>query len=147
MLFKNSFIVHAPRAVVARFHDSTKALKRLTPPPVFVQLQHIEPLGEGSKSDFTMWFGPLPIRWTAIHSEVKPLEGFTDTQIHGPLKYWKHIHRFEKIDRNKTRVTDEVEYEHFNGRRGITTRILFSPLMLRLIFAYRGWVTRTVCIE
>jgi hypothetical protein len=44
----------------------------------------MEPLAEGSISDFTLWFGPLPIRWTARHSHIDPLHGFTDTQVRGP---------------------------------------------------------------
>ena len=44
--FKHEFQVDAPVEKVAEFHSSTLALKRLTPPPMFVQFNQIEPLGE-----------------------------------------------------------------------------------------------------
>lgn len=83
-VFDTSFTVPAPLQKVAEFHRDTRALKRLTPPPVFVQIHSMEPLAEGSRSVFTMWFGPLPLRWTAIHSNVDTMHGFTDTQEKGP---------------------------------------------------------------
>ena len=53
---------------------------------------------EGAVADFTLWFGPLPLRWTAVHSEVSAQHGFTDTQQRGPLASWRHTHRFEALD-------------------------------------------------
>ena len=64
--FDYSFTVDAPLDAVRRFHSDTSALLRLTPPPTIVQLQSIEPLAEGSVSKFTLWFGFLPLRWTAV---------------------------------------------------------------------------------
>jgi ligand-binding SRPBCC domain-containing protein len=141
--FDYSFTVRAPLADVARFHHQTEALRRLTPPPVFVQLRQIEPLGEGSVSKFTMWFGPFPVRWTAVHTDVDPERGFTDTQTErGLLKKWVHTHSFIPEDDGLTRVREHIEYEHQAGLRGLTSRLLFAPLMLRLLFTYRKWVTR-----
>ena len=140
--FDVSFTVRAPLASVAAFHSDTRALKRLTPPPIFVQLHHVEPLGDGSIADFTLWFGPLPVRWTAVHSEVDPQHGFTDTQRSGPMKFWKHSHRFEAVGAHVTRVSEHIEYAHHSGWRGLLSRLLFNPLALRFLFAYRRLVTR-----
>ena len=85
--FDYSFVVEAPLEAVSEFHYSTATLKKLTPPPVFVQLHAVEPLGEGSVSEFTMWFGPLPVRWRAVHSNVSQ-DGFTDRQERGLMKRW-----------------------------------------------------------
>ena len=46
-VFETSFLVPASLSAVAAFHRGTEALKQLTPPPVFVQLHHVEPLAEG----------------------------------------------------------------------------------------------------
>lgn len=140
--FDHSFIVRAPLAAVAGFHRDTRVLRRLTPPPVYVQIHRVEALAEGSISEFTLWFGPLPIRWTARHSEVDPLGGFTDTQVAGPMQHWVHRHAFEPVDADRTRVRDRIAYQHPPGPRGLLTRLLFGGLGLRLTFAYRGWVTR-----
>jgi ligand-binding SRPBCC domain-containing protein len=52
------FQVNAPLEAVSFFHRDTRALKKLTPPPVIVRLRRVEPLAEGSVSEFTLWFGP-----------------------------------------------------------------------------------------
>jgi len=62
-IFTNTFWVKAPIQAVAEFHSSTTVLKRLTPFPMFVQIHNLEPLGEGLFAEFTMWFGPFPVRW------------------------------------------------------------------------------------
>ncbi len=140
--FDYAFTVRAPLAAVAGFHRDTRALKRLTPPPIFVQLHKVEPLAEGSISEFTLWFGPLPIRWKAVHSGVDPLHGFTDTQALGPMKLWRHTHRFASEAEGCTRVSEHVEYEHYSGPKGWLGRALFAPPALRALFYYRQLATR-----
>jgi len=117
-------------------------IKRLTPPPILVQLHKVEPMAEGSVSEFSMWFGPLPIRWVAVHSNVDPQHGFTDTQARGPLKYWRHTHGFRAIDSHTTRVSEHIEYEHHGGLRGLFSRVFFSRPGLWALFFYRQLVTR-----
>lgn len=139
--FDYSFTVPAPLAVVSAFHYDTRALKQLTPPPVFVQLHAVEPLGEGSVSEFTMWFGPLPVRWVAVHSSVSD-NGFTDRQEGGLMKRWEHTHRFTSMSDDLTQIHEHIEYEHHKGIRGLLSRVLFSRPALGFLFAYRKRVTR-----
>jgi ligand-binding SRPBCC domain-containing protein len=124
-VFQASSIITAPVITVANFHRESKALKKLTPPPVFVQLHAVEPLGEGSIADFTLWFGPFPVHWLARHSQVNWESGFTDTQIRGPLQSWVHTHRWTILDDQQTLLEDRVVYEHHPGWRGQLTRLLF----------------------
>lgn len=140
--FTYTFTVKAPLAAVAAFHHDASALKKLSPPPLFVQLHRVEALAEGAIADFTLWFGPLPVRWVAVHSEVDALRGFTDTQTRGPLAAWRHTHRFDAIDANTTRVREHIVYEYPSGRRGLLARLLFAPPALRFLFWYRGFITR-----
>jgi ligand-binding SRPBCC domain-containing protein len=139
--FDYRFTVRAPLETVWRFHGDTRALKRLTPPPALVQLHEIEPLAEGSISRFTIWAGPLPLRWTAVHRDVSE-HGFTDVQAKGPARKWEHTHTFRPLNDATTEIHEHIEYEHHPGPRGVLTRVLFSPLNLRLMFAYRKRVTR-----
>ncbi len=141
-IFVDRFLVPAAPEAVAAFHHDTRVLKRLTPPPVFVQIHHIEPLGEGSRSEFTLWFGPLPLRWLAVHSQVSVKSGFTDTQSRGPLKRWVHRHHWQENGRGHTVMEEFVEYEHFTGRRGLLTRLLFAPPLLWVMFRYRRFAMR-----
>ena len=70
--FNHSLVVPVSLEEVAAFHKDTNTLKALTPPPVFVQIHKVEPLAENSISEFTMWVGPIPLRWVALHTQVDP---------------------------------------------------------------------------
>lgn len=138
--------LRAPVSTVADFHARPGALKRLTPPPIFAQLHAADPLGENARAEFTLWFGPLPVRWLAIHTQVDLRSGFTDTQARGPLKHWVHRHQWSALNDpgqgNITLLEDRIEYEHYPGLRGLLTRLLFARPLLHVMFAYRHWVTR-----
>ena len=140
--FDYQFTVNAPLAAIQTFHHDTRALKTLTPPPIFAQIHDYEPLAEGSKADFTLWFGPFPIRWEAVHSDVGE-HGFTDTQVRGPLKQWRHTHRFTEMSDGVTQVSEHIEYEYDSGVRGLIGWILFSPPALYMLFTARKLITRT----
>lgn len=135
MKYRHRFTVNAPLAVVAAFHRDSRALRLLTPPPMWVQFHQVDPLAEGSVADFTMWLGPLPIRWTAVHSEVTA-QGFVDTQQRGPFKTWRHRHAFRELNARTTGVIDEIEAEP--GK--LISRFMW--LNLPILFAYRAWRTR-----
>ena len=139
--FETSFTVNAPLESVAAFHTDTSALKILNPPFIIVQLHRVDPMANGSISEFTLWMGPLPIRWRAIHSDVGP-NGFTDTLEVGPMASWRHTHRFEAIDKDTSQIHEHIEYEYPSGWRGLTSRILFGHLGLTALFTYRKWATR-----
>lgn len=140
-VFSYSFKVNAPKATVAAFHRDTSVLKKLTPPPIFIQLHSFEPLAENSVAQFTLWFGPIPIHWKAIHTDVDD-SGFTDTQAQGPLKRWQHTHRFTELEAEATLVNEHIEYEYKPGLRGLAGRLLFSRPALYLLFTARKVITR-----
>ena len=140
-VFDYAFTVDAPVGAVRDFHHDTSALKRLTPPPTIVQLHAIEPLGEGSVSTFTLWVGPLPLRWRAVHRNVTD-RGFTDVQASGPAAKWEHTHSFVPLAEGTTEIREHIEFEHKRGFWGLVTRVLFSRPNLLLMFAYRAWITR-----
>ncbi len=142
--FFYQFEVGAPQSAVAEFHRDTRALRRLTPPPVWVQFHQLEPLAEGSVAEFTLWFGPFPVRWRAVHTQVDSLRGFTDTMVKGPLRFWKHSHTFKATDPQKTLIREEIEFEYPRGAAGWWTRLVYSPLALRLLFFYRSMITRWI---
>lgn len=140
--FVSRFVVPASLEAVARFHADPKALTKLTPPPTVMRVHRMDPLGEGSVSEFTMWVGPIPIRWRAVHSGFKALKGFTDTQELGPMARWIHRHSYRALGDGQTEVLDQIWYDHPSGWRGILTRGLFSTLPLKALFAYRAIATR-----
>jgi len=140
--FDYRFTVNAPLTKVAAFHHDTRVIKRLTPFPIILQIHRAELLAEGSISDFTLWFGPLPVHWVAVHTHVDPLHGFTDTQHQGPLKRWAHTHTFTTAGERQTQVHEHIEYEHYPGLKGLRSRLLFARPGLYLLFTYRKLITR-----
>jgi ligand-binding SRPBCC domain-containing protein len=144
--FSFSFIVNAPLEVVAAFHQDTRVLEKLTPFPVIARIHEYEPLADGSKAKFTLWFGPVPVRWHAIHSDVG-LDGFTDTQVSGPLKYWRHVHRFNVEGEDNTRVEEDITFEHDKGLRGLFSRLLFNKPGLYALFTARKIITRRAVVR
>lgn len=140
--FSYTFRVNAPLAAVANFHRSTDTLKRLTPFPIIVRIHRLDPLAEQSISEFTLWFGPFPVRWIALHTNVDPLHGFTDTQTRGPLLTWQHTHRFTALSEQQTQIEERIEYRHHPSLKNAWTRLVYAPWMLRILFLYRSLITR-----
>jgi ligand-binding SRPBCC domain-containing protein len=138
--FEYEFTVDAPQAAVADFHYRS-SVKTLTPFPIISQIHYHEPLGEGSRSNFTLWFGPLPLHWKVVHSDVDQ-NGFTDTQLRGPLKRWQHTHRFVAEDAFTTRVCEHIDYEYRPGLAGWFNRLMFSGPALTMLFTTRKLITR-----
>ncbi|GAB4541257.1 MAG: hypothetical protein Kow0063_31970 [Anaerolineae bacterium] len=141
MKYRHCFEVAAPLAVVADFHAHSASMGAITPPPLVVRVQRAPTrLAEGDEMEFTMWLGPLPVRWLARIEDVGPT-GFTDRQLHGPFRRWVHHHTFTPVDEATTAVLDEVELElrpHlWWGAVG-----LGMWLGLPLLLAYRAWKTR-----
>jgi len=140
-VFDFRFTVAAPLDAVSAFHFQTGILKALTPPLMIMQVHRFDPLANGSIGEFTIWMGPVPVRWVAEHSDVSQT-GFVDTQTKGPMKFWKHTHRFNRISPDITEVHEHIEFEHYPGLRGLWSRILFPRPALITLFAYRRWATR-----
>lgn len=141
MRFERPFNVKAPIERVAAFHRRSANMAAITPPPIIVQIHHApEEIQEGTDMEFTLWLGPLPIRWLARMEQVSR-QGFVDRQLKGPFRQWVHDHRFESIDEANTRVIDSITF-------ALRPHLLLGPvgLVLRIglpfLFAFRAWRTR-----
>lgn len=93
VVFDFSFEVDASLEAVAALHHDTKVLHALTPPVILLRVHRSGPMAEGMEAEFTMWMGPLPLKWHVIHVDVSD-RGFTDKALSGPCKSWRHRHRF-----------------------------------------------------
>ncbi len=97
-------------------------------------------LHEGSEMDFTIWLGPLPMRWRARMEDVGP-RGFTDCQLLGPFLEWRHRHTFVPLSEAETEVVDEVH-------AALRPHMFWGPVGLAMwlglpaLFIYRAWKTR-----
>lgn len=140
--FEISSALRASLDAVVRFHEDPRALARLTPPPIVMRLHRDDrhSLTQG-EIEFTMWFGPFPFRWIARHEPGPAPRSFADTQVKGPLAYWRHEHIFKDVE-GGVELTDRITLAHRGGLLGIFTRLAFDGLPLRILFAYRHWRTR-----
>jgi uncharacterized protein len=80
--------------------------------------------------------GPWHWRWVARHGPAVPGREFTDEQIEGPFRSWRHHHRFEQVDSAHCRYLDLVEYELPFGAVG-QVAAPFVHRRLERIFSYR----------
>ena len=142
------FRVKAPLGAVIDFHRHSSSLKAITPP--WTPLSGVsapEVLAEGDEMEFTLWAGPLPIRWKARIAAVSE-DGFVDEQVSGPFELWRHRHRFFAADEaadteSSTWVEDTIEARlprHLFW--GLIGRFMW--LGLPIVFAYRARKTRSV---
>ena len=134
-LFEHNFKVKSSLQKVIKFHKNTKNLNELTPPLCWIKFHKIEPVSEKSMIIFTLWLLFIPVKWTAMHINVDN-KGFTDVQVRGPFKSWKHIHTFIEINDNLTLISDKIYFELNN--KGLNFIIsVFIWISLPLLFFYR----------
>lgn len=139
--FQHRFLVNAPIEKVAEFHSRSSSMAAVTPPPISVQIHQAPPfLSEGDEMKFTLWAGPMPIRWHARMENISA-NGFDDRQVHGPFSEWVHRHRYHAVNEQTTEVVDDI-----------TLRLSSKPLWwviglgmrisLPILFAFRAWKTQ-----
>jgi len=90
---------------------------------------------EGAEFDYTIrWFG-IRIRWRSRIVGYRPPEKFTDIQLVGPYRFWRHLHSFESLPEG-TRMTDAVTYRL--PRLAVPLNDLLIKRQLGDIFDYRA---------
>ena len=141
-VFEKTSIIKSTVAEIKRFHEAPRALAALTPPPIVMRVRRDDrrSITEG-EIDFTLWFGPLPIRWIARHEAGPCPDSFADLQVKGPLAYWRHEHIFREVP-GGVELADRITLAHRRGLTGLLTRLAFDGFPLRLLFTYRHWRTR-----
>lgn len=140
---KRSLIATTIDQLIA-FHQDPKALAKLSPPPIFIQLHRDDrtSMTEG-ELEFTLWFGPIPIRWLARHEAGPTPDSFADLMVKGPMAYWRHEHIFEADPQGSgVYLIDRVTLAHKSGIAGLITALMFDGLPLRFLFFYRHLRTK-----
>jgi ligand-binding SRPBCC domain-containing protein len=139
--YHHRFVVHAPLEAVRAFHARPAAMTAITPSPVVARVQSAPAaMVEGAEMAFTLWLGPLPIRWRARFEEVGD-NAFVDRQMSGPFAAWVHRHTFVAVDDDTTEVIDTLHGAYRpHWFWGIVGRSIWWSLPL--LFAYRARRTR-----
>lgn len=142
IVFERTVELNAPPETVYRWHASEGAFGRLAPPWERVQL--IESFGgieDGAQVHLRLRVGGFPVDWRLKHCGHQAGIQFCDRQVSGPFRSWNHLHRFEAIRSDRTRLIDRLEiglpfgwFGHRLGRRFLTSQ-------LERLFRYRHEVT------
>jgi ligand-binding SRPBCC domain-containing protein len=141
MQFEHRFAVEAPLADVVAFHRQSASMGAITPPPLVVQIQAAPAqLRDQDQMAFTLWFGPLPIRWRARIEQVTPIS-FVDRQLTGPFAHWMHLHTFFPVDDQTTLIVDRVE-ARLSDQPVWKLIGLGMWIGMPFLFAYRAWKTK-----
>lgn len=143
--FEASVWINAPVESVWQFHERDDAMLLLA--PLWAKPQIVARKGKlatGSRVEMRLPAGPLRVRWLALHIDHEDYHFFTDEQIAGPFRFWKHEHRFEP-ENNGTRLIDRVEYRLPLSPVSDWLFGWFVKLPLRSLFRHRHRVTRLYC--
>lgn len=78
----------------------------------------------------------LSLHWTALISEWKPFDFFTDEQVKGPFKTYRHTHRLIPVQ-GGTLVRDELRYTLPLGSLGVWTAGWIVRRQMQQTFDFR----------
>lgn len=101
----------APLERLVAYHEHPETFARLAPPWQRMRiLERSGGIAPGARTVFRGWLGPIPFTWVAEHVEHDGEHGFTDVMRRGPMRAWRHVHRFEPHGTG-SRLTDEITLE------------------------------------
>jgi len=108
--------VNSPIDRVWEFYTDIKHLEIIT--PAGIELKIISATSQKLIQGSEFWFeGKLMIskrRWHSVIKSIRPYQ-YLDEMLTGPLKKWRHMHKFNDFNINKnlkqTEVIDEVDFE------------------------------------
>ncbi len=150
--------IAVPLDRVFRFFSDPTNLPRLMPPELDAEIRSIArvpppggdeergaPPATGVGTEITLsvrLLPPLPIRtaWVARIVEYEPGHHFTDVQVKGPFRRWRHRHGFEPAPlggMDGTIVSDDLEYEVAPGKPGDLVARWFVADRIRHTFEER----------
>jgi len=110
VLRREQVLPHPVGEVFAFFADA-RNLERITPPLLRFEVATPGPIEmrAGTLIHYRLRLRGLPLRWLTRIEEWEPGVRFTDTQLEGPYRLWRHTHEFEAQDAG-TLMRDTVRY-------------------------------------
>jgi ligand-binding SRPBCC domain-containing protein len=130
--------VPRPLEEVFEFFSDARNLQKITPSWLSFQVLTSGKIDirTGTLLDYLLqWYG-FPIKWQTEIVTWNPPHDFTDVQIRGPYKLWRHTHTFT-AETGGTQMVDLVNYELPLGILGAMARTLAVRRDLERVFDYR----------
>ena len=135
--------IPAPAGAVFDWHEAPGAFEQLTPSWERVRvLSHAGGIRDGARVSLLVGPAPFALRWDLEHRDYRPGRSFTDVQLKGPFRYWKHVHRMIPEGPHACVLEDTIEYELPLGALGRLVGKPFAQRKLKRLFAFRHAVTR-----
>jgi len=135
--------IDASAEAVFDWHEAPGAFERLTASWERVRvLRHEGGIKDGARVSLLVGPAPISMRWELEHRDYQRGRSFTDTQISGPFRSWKHVHRMIPDGPNACRLEDTIQYELPLGAFGAICGGWFVRRKLGRLFAHRHAVTR-----
>jgi ligand-binding SRPBCC domain-containing protein len=130
--------VARPIGEVFEFFSDARNLETITPRWLNFQILTPGPIDihVGTLLDYRLKWHGLPIGWRTRIEEWTPPYGFTDVQLKGPYKLWRHAHKFQARD-GGTLMEDVVRYELPLGVLGELAHAVNVRRELEQVFDYR----------
>ncbi len=120
------------------WHERAGAFERLSPP--WQSVESVSASGgirDGGVRKLRLTIGGLPIHWHLEHRDYKPGESFSDVQVSGPFRSWRHDHRFTDAAPGGCSLEEVIHYE---APGCIAGRVIGEPLIcqqLERLFLFR----------
>ncbi len=141
-LLEAETILPQPLAEVFPFFADAMNSEQITPPWMHFQVITPPPIEmhAGQTIDYRLHIHRVPVRWRTEIATWEPPYRFSDIQLRGPYRYWRHEHLFEEVE-GGTRCRDIVRYAVPGG--ALVHRLLVRR-DVEAIFAYREKVMHEV---
>jgi ligand-binding SRPBCC domain-containing protein len=141
-VFVASSTIDAPAERVFAFHEEPGALERLTPPWQPVEFVERPPnIKNGSRAILRVGPWPFRIRWILEHRGYVAGREFSDVQLSGPFRSWKHTHRMTPLGLRACTLEDRIEYQLPFGALGDLLGGWYVQRKLTRLFEFRHRVT------
>ncbi|MEQ1911700.1 MAG: SRPBCC family protein [Vicinamibacterales bacterium] len=125
------------------WHEAPGAFERLTPSWERVRvLRHEGGIRDGARVSLLVGQAPFSLQWDLEHRDYRHGHSFTDLQLRGPFRFWRHVHRMIPQGPQDCLLEDTIEYELPLGAIGRLVGGPFVRRKLKRLFAYRHDVTR-----
>lgn len=137
-IFETQQTFARPVAEVFDFFCRAANLVRVSPPELHMVLEEgPEVLELDSRLTLKGRRWGVPQRIVSKVTAFEPGVSFTDEQVEGPFRRWKHTHSFEALPAGGTRTTDRIEFEPPGGALGFLVTARFIEKDLKWVFEYR----------